>query len=224
MSQSESFIEEVTEEVRRDRLFALMRRYGWIAVAVVMLIVGGAAYNEFSKSRQAAQAEALGDAMLAAVTLNDSAARAGALGRIAAEGGAQAIVGLLQAAELQAAENPAAAAEALEALARNGDFEEIYRDIAAFKALLIRAEMPDADLAALRQGFDALAQPGQPLRGLALEQLAHLDIRDGNRDAAIESLRALMVDADATDALRRRAGEVIVALGAPLVAPEAATE
>ena len=31
MSNPDSFIEEVTEEVRRDKLFALFRKYGWIA-------------------------------------------------------------------------------------------------------------------------------------------------------------------------------------------------
>lgn len=45
MSDTDSFIEEVTEEVRRDRLFGLMRRYGWIAVLAVLLLVGGTAYR-----------------------------------------------------------------------------------------------------------------------------------------------------------------------------------
>ena len=40
MSQSDSFIEEVTEEVRRDRLFATMKRFGWIAIVLVLRIVG----------------------------------------------------------------------------------------------------------------------------------------------------------------------------------------
>ena len=42
MSNPDSFIEEVTEEVRRDRLFALFRKYGWIGVVLVLAIVGGA--------------------------------------------------------------------------------------------------------------------------------------------------------------------------------------
>ena len=39
MSNPESFIEEVTEEVRRDRLFAAFRKYGWIGVLLVLLTV-----------------------------------------------------------------------------------------------------------------------------------------------------------------------------------------
>ena len=60
MSDTDSFIEEVTEEVRRDRLFALMRRYGWIAVAAVLLLVGGTAYREYARAAEAAKAQAFG--------------------------------------------------------------------------------------------------------------------------------------------------------------------
>ncbi|MBC7675342.1 MAG: hypothetical protein H7173_04675, partial [Rhodoferax sp.] len=47
MSNNESFIDEVTEEVRRDKLFAMFRRYGWIGVLLVVGIVGGAAWTEW---------------------------------------------------------------------------------------------------------------------------------------------------------------------------------
>ena len=49
MSDTDSFIDEVTEEVRRDRLFLLLRRWGWVGVLAVILIVGGAAFNEIRK-------------------------------------------------------------------------------------------------------------------------------------------------------------------------------
>jgi len=32
MSQSDSFIDEVTEELRRDQLFRALKRWGWIGV------------------------------------------------------------------------------------------------------------------------------------------------------------------------------------------------
>ena len=36
MSDTDSFIDEVTEEVRKDRLYGYLRRYGWIAVLVIL--------------------------------------------------------------------------------------------------------------------------------------------------------------------------------------------
>ncbi len=41
MSETDSFLNEVADEVRRDRLFRTMRRYGWIGGAAILLIVGG---------------------------------------------------------------------------------------------------------------------------------------------------------------------------------------
>jgi hypothetical protein len=53
----------------------MIRRYGWIAVLVVLALVGGAAWNEWRKARDAAQAQGLGDAMIAALEANESDAR-----------------------------------------------------------------------------------------------------------------------------------------------------
>ena len=76
MSETESFIEEVTEEVRRDKLFALYRRYGWIAFLLVVLIVGGAAYREWRIHTEAQAAQAFGDAIMTALDGKDAATQA----------------------------------------------------------------------------------------------------------------------------------------------------
>ena len=66
VSNPDSFISEVTEEVRRDRLYAMFRKYGWIGVVIVLGVVGGAAYTEWTKARAAARAQSFGDALLEA--------------------------------------------------------------------------------------------------------------------------------------------------------------
>ena len=82
VSDTDSFIDEVTEEVRRDQLFLLLRKYGWIAVVVVLLIVGSAAYLEWQRSQDTAAAQATGDAILAAMERDDAASRASALAAV----------------------------------------------------------------------------------------------------------------------------------------------
>lgn len=217
MSNTDSFIDEVTEEVRRDRLFGLMRRYGWIAVVLVLLLVGGTAYREYSRATEAARAQAFGNAILAALENNEASDRVTALDQIAAptaEGAA--VLDMLIAAEEALAGDGAAASARLNATATDGDLPEIYRQIASFKALT----RPETPLSAdeRRVAFEAMASPGAPLRLLAEEQLALLDIEAGNTEAALERLTALLADSELTAGLRRRASQLIVALGGEIEA------
>ncbi|WP_170770408.1 hypothetical protein [Ruegeria lacuscaerulensis] len=220
MSDTDSFIDEVTEEVRRDRLYLLLRRWGWVGVLAVVLIVGGAAFNEVRKARATGQAQDLGDSILAALALNDSAERAASLSEVeAAAPGGDAVLNMLLSASQVEAGSEADAVASLNTIAVQGDLPEIYRAIAAFKALLLQADsLPIADR---RQQFEALAAPGAPLRLLAEEQLALLDVSEGNVDAAIARLQALRQDAEIGVDLQQRAAQLIVALGGepePLIA------
>lgn len=212
MSDTDSFIEEVTEEVRRDRVFAMMRRYGWIAVLAVLVLVGGAAWNEWRKAQDLAAAQALGDGIVAALERDSAADRAEALAAVTsktAEG--DVVVALLRAAELEQAGDGAGAVGILDALAANGEAPLIYRQLAGFKSVLLQADTLAVDQRRLR--LEGLIQTGSTLRLLAEEQLALIDISEGAPQAAIERLQRISQDAEATSGLRRRASQLIVALG-----------
>ncbi|MEM9579765.1 MAG: hypothetical protein AAF891_03695 [Pseudomonadota bacterium] len=213
MSDTDSFIDEVTEEVRRDRLFGYFKKYGWIAVVLVVAIVGGTAYNEWSKAQARAKAQNAGDAILGALEANAPADRIAALDKVKSGDitpGARAIVALLEAAEQSADGDDAAAQAALDLIASDGSLPEIYRQIAAFKSASRKGSLSADER---RQRLSALASPGQALRPLAQEQLALIDIEEGNTEAAIETLQGLVVDAEATAGLRQRATQLIIALG-----------
>lgn len=212
MSDTDSFIDEVTEEVRRDRLFLMLKRYGWIGGLAVVLIVGGAAWREYGKAQDQAAAQALGDAMLAALAENDAADRAAALGQAATGSDAGgAVARMMQAGALAEAGDDAGAVAVLDQVATNADLPLVYRHIAAFKALLLQSET--LSLADRRLQFEALAQPGAPLALLATEQLALLDVEAGDTAAAIDRLRSIVADATVRQDLKERATQVIVALG-----------
>lgn len=212
MSDSDSFINEVTEEVRREKLYGYLRRYGWIGVAAVLLLVGGAAFNEYRAGQERAAAEATGDALLAALEVDDPTARAAAMAGIDTSGPSAAVALLLRAATLEEAGDAAGAAEVLASLASNGDVPEMYRDLAAFKA----AMLPTDDLAARKANLEALASPGRPFSLLAQEQLAYVALDEGDQAGAIAILERIVEDAAVTRGLRDRAQTLMVALGAPL--------
>ena len=212
MSDTDSFIDEVTEEVRRDRLFGYLRRYGWIAVLVIVAVVGAAAFNEYRKAQAAAQAQALGDSMLAALNNDDAGDRAAALAALSAETpDAQAVLSLMQAGAFADAGQTDEAIGALEQVEGSADIPMVYRQIANFRRLLLQSET--ADLETRRAGFAALAVPGVPFRLLAEEQLALIDIEASDSAAALDRYRAMMEDAEASPGLQRRALQAIVALG-----------
>lgn len=218
MSNTDSFIDEVTEEVRRDKTFAYIKRYGWIVGLAVVVVVGGAAWNEWTKAQAQAEAEAFGDSLLDASTAETAEQRADALGMIEApDATASAIVSQMRAQQLIDAGDTEAAIATLNDVAADGELPRIYRDIAAFKALLVAPETQDTD--ARRLGLEALAAPGAPLRLLAMEELAYLEAGAGNRDTAIETLNRILDDAEVAPDQRQRARDALTALG---VAPEAA--
>jgi len=212
MSDSDGFIEEVTEELRREQMLGKLKRYGWIPVLAVLAIVGGAAFSEYRKSQDAAQAEALGDSMLTALEGAEAAERVAGLQQIEAPTAqTQSVLALLTASEQLAADDLAGAVENLNAVAVNGDIPAVYRQIAQFKALTLQADTLDAD--ARKQGFEALMNTGGTMRLLAQEQLALIAIQENDTDTAIETYQAILGDAQVTPDLQQRALQVIVALG-----------
>jgi hypothetical protein len=211
VSDTDSFIDEVSEEVRRDKLYGMMRRYGWIAVVAVVAVVGGAAYNEWRKASAQTAAEAFGDAILEAEGIEDPQARNAALQGIAGEGAQTAILNLLLAGD-----SGEVSADALGQIAADASLPDHFRHL----AMLRLAQMQD-DAVALDEVRSLLAPvvvAGAPYRVLGEEALALAELRAGDEAAAISRLQALLLDDEATTALRRRATQLIVALGG---APEA---
>ncbi len=210
MSNPDSFINEVTEDLRRDRMIGYLRRYGWIAVLAVVLIVGGTAWNEWRKASDRASAEAFGDAVLAALENDAPADRVRALAQIETTGAQAGLVQLLSAGELLETDRAAALA-ALQAAAADTALSDAYRQLAALKRVI--AAGADLPLSEREEVLARLAQPGQPMRPLALEQSALLQLEQGNRETAIEILTDLLSQSGVSDALRRRVTQLLVALG-----------
>lgn len=212
MSNPDSFIEEVTEEVRRDRLFALFRKYGWIGGVVVVALVGGAAWTEWSKSRAEARAEAFGNAIIDALDNGTPEERRAALAGIPADGEQVALLQLILASDPE--EDRAATLAALDKAAADTSLSVTYRDLAILRRVLVAgADMPLADRQSALQG---IAVAGRPYRALAEEQLAYLLVEAGKTEEAIAAMITLIQDQEASGSLRARLGQMVTALGGKL--------
>ncbi|WBU56957.1 tetratricopeptide repeat protein [Paracoccus sediminicola] len=214
--ESDSFIDEVTEEVRRDRLYAVFRRYGWIALLVIAVIVGGAAWREYSNAQRRAAAQDWGDAVLAAQQAEDPAT---ALSELDAGGnGDRAALGaLLAAGAAVEAGDDAAAGPLLDSAAESAE-DAVLRDLARFKALLAAGDSMDA--ADRDAALTELSEPGAPFRLLALEQKAVALAEAGRAEDAVTLIREILAESGVSQALRARLFELMIALGAePLENP-----
>jgi hypothetical protein len=212
LSNPDSFIDEVTEEVRRDRLFRLFRKYGWIGVVIILGLVGGTAWTEWSKQRDAARAQAFGDGVIDALDQGAPQDRREALAAVPSDAEQAALLNLILASDPD--EDKAATLAALDKVAGDAALPPAYRDLATLRRVLVAGtEMPLADR---RAALQDIAGAGRPYRVLAEEQLAYLLVEEGKPDEAITALIALVQDQEASGALRGRAGQVVTALGGTL--------
>jgi len=215
LSETDSFIEEVSDEVRRDKLFGFFKKYLWVFIGLVIFIVGGAAVNEYLKAKNEADAQVVGEALLAAQTAND----AGAFAIIAESGGTAAVLAKLdQAAVLSFEGQPAAAASILDEISADGDVSPIYRDLALLKSIMVNGQNMSAD--DLESAFAGLTSIGAPFRLLAIEQQAIVNLRNGDTAAVLNDLREIMIDTNTTQELRNRVQELAISLGGEIVTPQ----
>ena len=215
MSETDSFIEEVTEEVRRDKLFALYRKYGWVAGLAVVLLVGGAAYNEWNKHRETVAAQEFGDKIMAALSENDVSKRADAIAKVPVDDpAAKPFLALLQAATMAENNDRNGAVKVLDAVAADEGAPALYRSLAELKAVILRGK--DMDKTARMAALDKLATPGNPFRTMAMEEKALALVEYGDTAGAIKELQALLQEPGITQDLLDRAQRLIVALGGTL--------
>lgn len=213
MSETDSFIEEVSEEVRRDKLFGYFKKYGWIAGLAIAALVGGTAYSEWSKAQSFEAAKNRGDAILATSVIEDADERAAAVRALADQEDATVVVKLLAAGD----GSPEAIAF-LNEIANDFDQPAYLRDLASFRVALTDAEIADDEKAAILQD---LSQPGGLYRNAATEFLVTHYLATGQQAKAVELLQEYVVDAEASDTQRQRFLELMVALG---VTPQLANQ
>lgn len=210
-NQNDSFIDEVTEDLRRDRLFGLFRRYGWIAILVILGIVGGAAWREYARNQDEAKAQSWGDAILTAREAED---RVAALSAVDPQGSAsrKLLSEMLAAGAEAEAGLTQQAAERLKAAATGVEGDPVLHDLAMLKAVM--AAGPAMDAAERDRVLAELSKPGAPFELLALEQKAVALIGAGRKEDAVMLIGQIQQKDGLSEPLRRRLSEMMITLGA----------
>ena len=67
MVESESFIKEVSEEVKRDNLFKILNKFKWPLFALIILLIGAVGGYEYYKVSKKARAQKNGEFLVSAI-------------------------------------------------------------------------------------------------------------------------------------------------------------
>ncbi len=199
---------EIDEDLRRDRLQELWKRFGtYILTGAAIIIVATAAWvawQEYQQRNNVNVTARLHTAMSAAQNGNADAAIS-SFAELSQDGNAgQAALAMLQEAALRAENGDRDNARVLyRNVMENGSLDAPYRALATIRRVeLDLAEGAPGELLGLLQ---PLAADDSPWRLVAWELAAHLEQRAGNTDAARTYLQRIMDDGDASAAARARA-------------------
>lgn len=205
--------DEVDEDVRRERMQTMAKRYGPLVGGSVVLVIAVVAGLTFWRQHQREAAEEAGAAYLAAArTLPaDRTAAEDAFADLAAEGpGGYPLLARLKQAEALAADGKRdAAVEVLNGV-ESLDAPDRYKALARLLALGLRSYAEDP--ATLLPLVDEMAAPGKPWRALASEQAAALEWKLGKVAEARARWEALAADLAAPQGVRSRAEAALAAL------------
>ncbi len=207
---------EVDEELRRDRLLALWKRFGayiiGAAVALVLVVAGRAFWTDYIDTKRQAESNAYDEALAAFQT--DAEAGRSALQAIVGGGndGYVALARFRLAAELQRSGQAEEAVLQYEALSADGSLNGRLRGLAGLMTASLYIDQGREVEA--REVLIGLVADNRAWRLSATEFLGFLDFRSGNLEEARSVFVSLSVDQAAPQSMRDRAREMLSLLDA----------
>jgi hypothetical protein len=213
VSETDSFIQEVTEEVRQDRMFRLWKKYGPYGIGAIVAIVAVSAGLNWMKHREIQLARETGGAFLASDigSVEDQEVLIGSV-----DGPAEVLARLRLAAAKAEAGDVAGSAELYRDIAGEAGLDPIYADLARLQS--VRVNVAAMDPAEATAELDKLTGEGAPYRLLALELRAMVLLNSGDAEGAHADLNTIIGNPLATRESSERAVALLLSSGGDLPA------
>lgn len=223
----DAFLREVDEELRRDQMGRLWRRYGMIAAIVVVL--GLAALGGFLwwQSEQHKKAGGEGEMLTEALTDLGQGKEAGVPAKLDTLEGSRheayrAAAKLTKAAMAGGKNDGKAAIAQYKLVADDPDLPQPFRDLATIRRTALEFDtLPPAEVIAR---LKPLAVSGNPWFGSAGEMVAVAYIKMNKPELAGPLFAAIAKDEQVPETIRGRATRIAGALGADAIAQPATTK
>ena len=221
----DSFIREVDEELRTERVQDFWQRYGKLVIGAAVLIVvvtSGFRFYDYYSSKQSAEA---GDAFMSAVTLAQDGKQDEALAAFSKLEGQstksyQTLALMRGASELAKKGEIDAAVEKFDAIAADADAEENLRSVARIRGAMLLVDSGDVEQVQSR--VSPLSAPGAPYRASAREALGLVYYKVGDLENAFKQFNSLVDDSETPQALAQRTRimmDLIASKGGPVRKP-----
>lgn len=198
---------EISDEVRRDKLAQVWKRHGRLIIALVVLGVAALAGWQFYQYRQNVEAQVAAQRFDVALRLaregNQDEAQAAFTALAQEAGGPYQTLARLRAAAQIGQGDAEAGAAAFDAIANDASLDMQTREFATLRAVMLRFDNLEAKDVASR--LEALAAPGKPWRHSARELLGLAAFKAGDYANAGKWFDQIVIDTQAPQALRSRA-------------------
>lgn len=207
---------EIDEDLRRERLQMLWKRFGsyviGAALGVILSVAGYQGWTTYTQTQRNAEGERFTEALIAAEQGNIQQAEEG-LTQLAADAGAgYQVLARLRQAGLRAQVGDGPGAKALyEQVAADSGVDPNYRALATIFAALYGLEGDDPAL--LTQRLEPLTAATSEWRYSATELLVLVALRAGDQERGVTLLKQLTDDTSAPRGLRGRAAALLAVLG-----------
>jgi hypothetical protein len=205
--------DEIQDELKQDRMATLWAKYGvyviGAAIAIILVVAGYQGYQSWQISTKTKAADSFHAALQ-----SDDVFSSLAETRAELSGGYSMLAGFSQAALLAENGDAQAAEQAYLDLSADSAIEPLYQDIALLLSVMVADENQSAQT--LLDRISPLMSTANVLQGLALEQGAGLDIKNGDIQSAREKLEQIATLSDISANLRRRAEQLLSILTAPV--------
>lgn len=225
-NETDTFVQEVDERLREERMLAFAKRYGpWIAAALVLLLVAIGGW-QWWQEEQRNRARAHADRYAAALELmggGDVAAAKEALEELTRSGPrAYRVMARMQHAALLVREGDLQGAIAGFDQAAEMARDPVLRESAQLRAAYLAADTQDFE--ALQARLEPLIESESRLSFLARELLAIEAWEAGQTELARSTLQDLSLAFDAPEGVRQRAQVALAVVGPAPAANEGATQ
>lgn len=213
---AETFVREVDENLRRDRMRDLAKSYGkWLVAAIILFLAATGGYL-FWQDRQEKQAIADSETISAALDKISSGNAKAAQAELAplsdSSNDVTRATALLGRASLALRQNDRkTASDLFRQVAADDGLPQPYRDLAVVRGTMTEYDSLKPD--EVIQRLSPLAQPGNPYFGTAGEMTAMAMLAKGDRNGAGQLFAKIAADKQVPGTIRSRAVQIAGSLG-----------